>query len=411
LDAAGAVPVGGYSYSDPASGVGVSGAAAGTYAYSDPASAYASGVIPPQRLSGTTNPMLAGLLGFIPGVGAMYNEQYAKGIVHLIVFAILVSLADNHGIFGLFVAGWIFYMVIEAHHTARARRDGLPLPNPFGLNDLGERLGFGKSWGVSYQAPNGDPVPPPGAVPQDPYRAPAPGAAYIPQAPPAGNPYVAGAVPPNWTSGAWTPPPTPGWEPYAPIPPIPPQVPLDTQIPYPGNRFPAGALWLIGFGALFLLGNAGLFHGFSTRLFLPFLLIGLAVFIFVRKMTCTGGGLTSDGTASYRLRVFRALRGSVWIALVGLLFFLDQFDILSWGHSWPLFIILAGVMTVLERAAYSAAVAAGPMPYDPAYPAGYPPYPPTPAPAAPSSSSVSIVPAHEDSQVVHDSAIDRKEGE
>ena len=77
----------------------------------------------------------------------MYNEQYAKGIVHLMVFALLVSLAsDVNGIFGIFIAGWIAYMVIEAHHTARARRDGTPLPNPFGLNDLSERLGFGKAW-------------------------------------------------------------------------------------------------------------------------------------------------------------------------------------------------------------------------------------------------------------------------
>src|SRR5277367_5244179 len=95
---------------------------------------------------GEPNPGLAALLGFIPGVGAMYNGQYAKGVVHLIVFAILVSLADEHGIFGLFIAGWVCYQVIEAHHTAKARRDGTPLPNPFGLNDLGERLGFGKAW-------------------------------------------------------------------------------------------------------------------------------------------------------------------------------------------------------------------------------------------------------------------------
>ena len=96
---------------------------------------------------GEPNPGLAALLGFIPGVGAMYNEQYAKGIVHLMVFAVLVSLAsDVNDIFGLFVIGWMFYMVIEAHHTARARRDGTPLPNPFGLNDLSERLGFGKAW-------------------------------------------------------------------------------------------------------------------------------------------------------------------------------------------------------------------------------------------------------------------------
>src|SRR5271163_2741885 len=111
---------------------------------------------------GAPNPGLAALLGLIPGVGAMYNGQYAKGVVHLIVFAILVSLADEHGIFGLFIAGWMCYQVIEAYHTAKARRDDTPLPNPFGLNDLGERLGFGKSWpGASHS------VPPAPFVPQD----------------------------------------------------------------------------------------------------------------------------------------------------------------------------------------------------------------------------------------------------
>ena len=92
------------------------------------------------------NPGLATILGFIPGVGAMYNEQYAKGIVHLIVFVLLIIITGSYGIFGIFIAGWEFYMAIDANHTARARRDGLPVPNPFGLNDIGERLGFGKAW-------------------------------------------------------------------------------------------------------------------------------------------------------------------------------------------------------------------------------------------------------------------------
>src|ERR1700722_9633535 len=70
---------------------------------------------------GQPNPTIAALLGLIPGVGAMYNGQYAKGIVHLIVFAVLVSLVDSNSIFGLFVAGWIIYQAIEAHHTAIAR--------------------------------------------------------------------------------------------------------------------------------------------------------------------------------------------------------------------------------------------------------------------------------------------------
>src|SRR5271155_2466072 len=133
----------------PAGGAYTTGPSGGTYTYSGNEAGVnysVSGVIPPPTPPGAPNPGLAALLGFIPGVGAMYNGQYAKGVVHLVVFAILVSLANENGIFGLFIAGWVCYQVIEAHHTAKARRDGTPLPNPFGLNDLGERLGFGKAW-------------------------------------------------------------------------------------------------------------------------------------------------------------------------------------------------------------------------------------------------------------------------
>ena len=35
------------------------------------------------------SPGLALFLGMIPGVGAIYNGQYAKGLVHAIVFGIL----------------------------------------------------------------------------------------------------------------------------------------------------------------------------------------------------------------------------------------------------------------------------------------------------------------------------------
>ncbi len=396
INAAGvtAPPPGSYTYVDPVTGFNVSGTAAGgTYTYRDPISgAYAAGTIPPAPLTGAPNPWLAAFLGFIPGVGAMYNEQYAKGIVHLIVFAVLVSIADSHDIFGLFVAGWEFYMAIEAHHTARARRDGLPLPNPFGLNDLGEKLGFGKAWAAASV--------PPAAVPPDPYgnvSTVPPSAGNVPAGvPPYVPPYGAGAIPPNWPPN-WSATPQAAWEPYAPpIPPVPP-VPLDAQVPYPGNRFPAGALWLIGFGAFFLIANAGFLHGFSNRLFLPFLLIGLGVWIFVRKMTAYGSGLGDDGSGEYRLRVIRALRSSVWVALVGVLFFLDSFNILSWGHSWPLFIIMAGIMTVAGRAAYIGTTPAAA--YNPGYGYPVPPVPVYPSPASVSPEVTAIVPIDADQQI------------
>ncbi len=88
------------------------------------------------------HPVLAGLLGFIPGVGAMYNGQYIKALAHVLIFAVFVSLSDKSFVFGLLLAAWIFYQVFDAAQTAKARRDGLPLPNPFGLNDLGTKLGM-----------------------------------------------------------------------------------------------------------------------------------------------------------------------------------------------------------------------------------------------------------------------------
>jgi hypothetical protein len=342
-----------------------------------PNAAYTS-TIPPLG-HGEPNPALAALLGIIPGVGAMYNGQYAKGIVHLVVFAILITLADEHGIFGIFIAGWVIYQILEAHHTAKARRDGTPLPNPFGLNDLGERLGFGKAW------------PAPGTTPGT-----APGVGTGPGAAPytAETPFTQGPVVPP-SASAYTTPPTAGYPPpqqppawgdpwsnysYPPpvssyVPPIPPVPPIDA---YSGNRFPAGAVWLIGLGVLFLIGNAGIFHGFPIHRLLPFFLIGLGVWIFVHKMTLTGASMADDGTTLYRMRLFSALRGSVWVVLVGVMFLLSTFGILSWGRSWPLFIIVAGLMTVFERTAYSNAAASMPI---------YPPTPPAP-PQGPASTAI-----------------------
>ncbi|WP_158790497.1 B-box zinc finger protein [Granulicella sp. L60] len=379
LAGAGVPPPAGASGGNP-SGTFTSTPTGGTYTYTGTAGDVnytVNGVIPPPSLPGEPNPGLAALLGFIPGVGAMYNGQYAKGVVHLVVFVILISLANENGIFGIFIAGWVCYQVIEAHHTARARRDGTPLPNPFGLNDLSERLGFGKAWPGSHP-PYSTPPPPPSdsSVPPSgstPYAATEYQTQSAQQAP-----YQ--TVPPAQSQGAaWN---TPSWESYA-TPPIPPAQPFgaaaypynpnlpDPNLPIPRNRFPAGALWLIGLGCIFLIGNAGLFHGFPVHRIVPFLLIGLGVWLFVHKMTETGYGLADDGTPVYQYRLFRAARGSIWVILVGVLFLLDSFDILSWGRSWPLFIIVAGLMAVFQRASF----------HPPAVP--YPYTAPPPAPAAP----------------------------
>ncbi len=76
------------------------------------------------------SPGLAFLLGLIPGVGAIYNGQYAKGLVHVLILGMLISInsSDNVGelgpLFGLLTAVFWFYMAFEAYHTARKRLAG-----------------------------------------------------------------------------------------------------------------------------------------------------------------------------------------------------------------------------------------------------------------------------------------------
>jgi hypothetical protein len=259
----------------------------------------------------------------------MYNGQYAKGIVHLMVFAVLVSLAsDVNGIFGLFIAGWICYMVIEAHHTACARRDGTPLPNPFGLNDLSERLGFGKAW------PGGAP----NTTPTD------ANAAATPQEPSASHPYAPPVTP---YAPAYAPPFTYPYDP--PVPPVsatPPHADVNVSS---GRRFPSGAIWLIVLGLLFLVGDTGFFHVVHHRFFGPILLIGVGVWMFVRTMISTGHGFENDGSAYYQWRLARAVRISFWVILTGILWLFDVLSIVSWSRSWPLFLIAGGVMLLYKR--------------------------------------------------------------
>ncbi len=91
--------------------------------------------------SGGPNPVVAGLLGFIPGVGAMYNGQFIKALLHVVIFVILVGVANRFDFVGILVAFWIFYQVFDAAQTAAARRDGRPLPDPFGILDMSQRIG------------------------------------------------------------------------------------------------------------------------------------------------------------------------------------------------------------------------------------------------------------------------------
>ncbi|MGH9627570.1 MAG: LiaI-LiaF-like domain-containing protein [Bryobacteraceae bacterium] len=76
------------------------------------------------------SPGLAFVLGLIPGVGAIYNGQYAKGLVHVVILGLLISILASEAtggmepLFGLLTAIWIIYMPFEAYHTALKRQRG-----------------------------------------------------------------------------------------------------------------------------------------------------------------------------------------------------------------------------------------------------------------------------------------------
>jgi len=95
------------------------------------ASPYAPSQPPPlPRADESVSPPLAFILGFIPGVGAVYNGQYAKGLVHVVIFGSIISILSSGAaqgfvpLFGLMIPTFVFYMAFEAYHTAKKRRDG-----------------------------------------------------------------------------------------------------------------------------------------------------------------------------------------------------------------------------------------------------------------------------------------------
>jgi TM2 domain-containing membrane protein YozV len=84
-----------------------------------------------------SNPVLAFFLGFLPGMGAFYNEQYGKGMIHLAIFLVLfISGVDGAMSGGAEAALWIcvaglwVYMPIDAYRTAKARQTGETLSDP-----------------------------------------------------------------------------------------------------------------------------------------------------------------------------------------------------------------------------------------------------------------------------------------
>jgi hypothetical protein len=231
------------------------------------------------------NPAVAGILaGFFPfGVGAVYCSQYAKGLAHLLIFVMLIFGADHAGswgtLFGLGIAFFYVYQIIDAVRTAHALQAGQPAPDPMGL---GQTFSMGDK--------------------------------------------------------------------------------------FDSGKVPVGAVVLIGLGVLFLLHTMGIFeYGFER--FWPLILIFLSVWMFYRhyertRRTCTCGRCST-----------RWLMGPAMLLTTGVLFLLQSMNIAEIDRTWPAWILVVGIVKLVQSSASSAGHV-GPLPGAP------PPVPPSVAPPA-----------------------------
>jgi hypothetical protein len=198
------------------------------------------GAVPPPPLAGTAStpsPTIAGLLGFVPGVGAMYNGQFVKAFAHVLIFVMLIIATNSvSGIFGVLIAFFVVYMAFEAYKTAEAKRHGLPAPDPLGLDKM-----FG------LQETN----------------------IHSPGVPPVVN-----------TGAAYPPVPPPSSQTVTPLQVEPP--------PQPQDNAPIGAIVLIALGVLFLLDNLGFLR---MRHLWPLFFIGIGLWLaYKRTVQPTVGG-------------------------------------------------------------------------------------------------------------------------
>jgi hypothetical protein len=84
----------------------------------------------------TSNATVAFVLGLFPGLGAVYNGEYNKALIHIVVFAaMIVGLNSDLGdssetALSLLLAGFVLYMAFDAMRTAKARSLGQAAADP-----------------------------------------------------------------------------------------------------------------------------------------------------------------------------------------------------------------------------------------------------------------------------------------
>src|SRR5215472_2531949 len=117
---------------------GTAPATTGTYVPPMPGDAapIVSAPVGTMPLARRPSPGAAFVLGFIPGLGAVYNGEFNKALIHIVVFAaIIVGISSGLDAgptvaLALLLAGFVFYMAFDAMRTAQARQAGTATVDP-----------------------------------------------------------------------------------------------------------------------------------------------------------------------------------------------------------------------------------------------------------------------------------------
>jgi len=111
---------------------------------------------------------------------------------------------------------------------------------------------------------------------------------------------------------------------------------------------PTGAIVLIVLGALFLLNTA---LQFDLDRVWPLFLIALGFWMFARQWGLIPSRLR--GCQCDRCKA-RGMVGPAMLMTVGVLWLLSDIGGLDWGHSWPIILIVLGLVKVLQGNASTA---------------------------------------------------------
>lgn len=242
----------------------------------------------PAPASSGPNPTVAGILSIVPlGVGAMYCGEFTRALVQAGVFIAICSIGSTLRDPGSGILGGlgVFWYVFMIVDSVRVAK----------AKQRGEPVPDLLGMGLGH-----------------------------PSVPVAGTTPAAGAAP----SAA---------------------VAADAVALTPHRHLPIGPILLIGLGILFML-NVSNIWDFSWDRTWPLIVIGVGVWMLFSRL---GGWSMTYGrqqgwnmTALYRNPV--RLMGPAMVITTGVLGLLDEYSNWGWGRTWPLYLIVAGAIKMLQ---------------------------------------------------------------